>query len=121
ETARIEWLTRFYFGGPLNGSVAGAHPPGHDDNPGLKAMVSDRLGEIDARDVSSFPLGESGIVVRVGRYGTYLERDGQRANVPDGVAPDEVTPEYAQALLDKPSGDRPLGKDPVSGHELVAK
>ena len=32
-----------------------------------------------------------------------------------------ITPEYAQALLDKPSGDRPLGKDPVSGLELVAK
>ena len=84
-------------------------------------MVNDRLGEIDARDVSSFPLGDSGIVVRVGRYGTYLERDGQRANLPDGIAPDEVTEEYAQALLDKPSGDRPLGVDPISGRELVAK
>ncbi|HEY0870701.1 MAG TPA: type I DNA topoisomerase, partial [Acidothermaceae bacterium] len=124
ETARTAWLTHFYFGGPLDG-VAATHSPkgpnGHDDNPGLKAMVHDRLGEIDARDVSSFPLGDSGIVVRVGRYGTYLERDGQRANLPDGVAPDEVTQEYAQALLDKPSGDRPLGVDPISGRELVAK
>ncbi len=64
-------------------------------------MVSDRLGEIDAREVSSFPLGSSGIVVRVGRYGTYLERDGQRANLPDGIAPDEVTEQYAEALLDE--------------------
>jgi DNA topoisomerase I len=122
ETARTAWLTHFYFGGPLDGvgGVGGKGGPG-DDNPGLKAMVNDRLGEIDARDVSSFPLGDSGIVVRVGRYGTYLERDGQRANLPDGVAPDEVTQEYAQALLDKPSGDRPLGTDPISGRELVAK
>jgi len=123
ETARTAWLTHFYFGTPPSNAPAtpGGPKPGHDDNPGLKAMVSDRLGEIDAREVSSFPLGTSGIVVRVGRYGTYLERDGQRANVPEGVAPDEVTPEYAQALLDKPSGDRPLGKDPASGRELVAK
>jgi DNA topoisomerase I len=122
ETARTEWLTHFYFGGPLGGTAASASPtPGHDDNPGLKAMVSDRLGEIDARDVSSFPLGASGIVVRVGRYGTYLERDGQRANLPDGIAPDEVTEVYAEELLAKPSGDRPLGKDPISGLELVAK
>jgi DNA topoisomerase I len=122
ETARTAWLTHFYFGGPLDGvgGVKGSKGP-TDDNPGLKAMVNDRLGEIDARDVSSFPLGDSGIVVRVGRYGTYLERDGQRANLPDGVAPDEVTEEYAQALLDKPSGDRPLGVDPISGRELVAK
>jgi DNA topoisomerase-1 len=127
ETARTEWLTRFYFGTPPDDPGAAdrsgnrATGPGHDDNPGLKAMVSDRLSEIDAKDVSSFPLGGSGIVVRVGRYGTYLERDSQRANVPDGVAPDEVTEEYAQALLDKPSGDRPLGKDPASGLELIAK
>jgi DNA topoisomerase-1 len=121
ETARTAWLTHFYFGGPLDGVAAGAKGGPGDDNPGLKAMVNDRLGEIDAREVSSFPLGNSGIVVRVGRYGTYLERDGQRANLPDGVAPDEVTEEYAQALLDKPSGDRPLGLDPISGRELVAK
>jgi DNA topoisomerase-1 len=121
ETGRTAWLTHFYFGGPLDGAVASKGPNGPDDNPGLKAMVHDRLGEIDARDVSSFPLGDSGIVVRVGRFGTYLERDGQRANIPDGVAPDEVTVDYAQALLDKPSGDRPLGVDPVSGRELVAK
>jgi DNA topoisomerase I len=121
ETARTAWLTHFYFGGPLDGVAAGAKGGPGDDNPGLKAMVNDRLGEIDAREVSSFPLGDSGIVVRVGRYGTYLERDGQRANLPDGVAPDEVTEEYAQALLDKPSGDRPLGLDPISGRELVAK
>jgi DNA topoisomerase-1 len=121
ETARTAWLTHFYFGGPLDGVAVAKNGGPSDDNPGLKAMVHDRLGEIDARDVSSFPLGESGIVVRVGRFGTYLERDGQRANIPDGVAPDEVTIEYAQALLDKPSGDRPLGVDPVSGRELVAK
>jgi DNA topoisomerase I len=123
ETARTAWLTHFYFGGPLDGvgAVKGGKGGPGDDNPGLKAMVHDRLGEIDARDVSSFPLGDSGIVVRVGRFGTYLERDGQRANVPDGVAPDEVTVDYAQALLDKPSGDRPLGVDPLSGRELVAK
>jgi DNA topoisomerase-1 len=84
-------------------------------------MVHDRLGEIDARDVSSFPLADSGIVVRVGRYGTYLERDGQRANVPDAVAPDELTVEYAEELLAKPSGERALGVDPRTGLNVVAK
>ena len=130
ETARTEWLTRFYFGAPLDddGQLVRLTQPdsgdGHDGHGaayGLKAMVHDRLGEIDARDVSSFPLGDSGIVVRVGRYGTYLERDGQRANVPDGVAPDELTVDYAEQLLAKPSGDRPLGLDRATGLEIVAK
>ena len=87
---------------------------------GLKALVSD-IGDIDPRDVSSFPLDGTDIVVRVGRYGPYLERDGQRANVPEDMAPDELTPEKAEELLSIPNGDKPLGSDPVTGHELVAK
>ena len=83
-------------------------------------MVSD-LSDIDARDVSSFPLAGTDIVVRVGRYGPYLERDGQRVNVPEGTAPDELTPEFAAELLDRPSGDKILGTDPETGKTIVAK
>ena len=145
ELARTAWLTRFYFGAPggaPGGSAPGGVPgEGHEDEPGdgqgstngtggpdrhgpptgLRALVHDQLGEIDAREVSSFPLDDSGIVVRVGRYGTYLERDGQRANVPEGMAPDELTVEAAQALLDKPSGERLLGANPATGRQVVAK
>ena len=110
EAERVPWLRRFYFG---------TDDPGHDD-PGLKALVSD-IGDIDARDVSSFPLAGSDIVVRVGRYGPYLERDGQRANVPEDMAPDELTPEKAEELLSVPNGEVPLGTDPATGHEVVAK
>jgi DNA topoisomerase I len=103
---RVPWLRRFYFGA--------------DGEEGLKEMVSD-LSDIDARDVSSFPLAGTDIVVRVGRYGPYLERDGQRVNVPEGTAPDELTPEFAAELLDRPSGDKILGSDPGSGRTIVAK
>ena len=106
EAERVPWLSRFYFGA--------------DGEEGLKEMVSD-LSDIDARDVSSFPLAGTDIVVRVGRYGPYLERDGQRVNVPDGTAPDELTPEYAAELLDRPSGDKILGSDPETGRTIVAK
>ncbi|MGC2380195.1 MAG: topoisomerase C-terminal repeat-containing protein, partial [Mycobacterium sp.] len=51
----------------------------------------------------------------------YLERDGQRANVPEDMAPDELTPEKAEELLSTPNGDKALGFDPVTGRELVAK
>jgi DNA topoisomerase I len=106
EAQRVPWLRRFYFGA--------------DGEEGLKEMVSD-LSDIDARDVSSFPLAGTDIVVRVGRYGPYLEREGQRVNVPEGTAPDELTPEYAAELLDRPSGDKILGTDPDSGKTIVAK
>jgi len=106
EAERVPWLRRFYFG--------------DGDDPGLKSLVGD-IGDIDAREVSSFPLAGSDIVVRVGRYGPYLERDGQRVNVPDDIAPDELTVERAEELLNKPNEDVLLGADPASGHDIVAK
>jgi DNA topoisomerase I len=111
ETERVPWLRRFYFG--ANGDAAR-----HER--GLKSLVSD-IGDIDARDVSSFPLADSDIVVRVGRYGPYLERDGQRVNVPEDMAPDELTVQRAEELFDQPNGDVVLGTDPATGHVLVAK
>ncbi|HUD36108.1 MAG TPA: type I DNA topoisomerase [Streptosporangiaceae bacterium] len=106
EAGRVPWLRRFYFGA--------------EGEEGLKDLVSD-LGEIDARDVSSFPLVGSDIVIRVGRYGPYLENDGQRVNIPEGTAPDELTVEYARDLLSRPSGDKILGTDPDTGLTVVAR
>jgi DNA topoisomerase-1 len=139
EAGRVPWLRRFYFG-PEDKTASGGHAAGDgaDANGnrtadggatarssgrsglGLKELVSD-ITEIDARGVSSFPIDGTDIVVRVGRYGPYLERDGQRANVPEDMAPDELTPQKAEELLSTPSGDKALGFDPVSGRELVAK
>ena len=111
EAGRVPWLRRFYFG--ADGT------DGHKEE-GLKDLVSD-LGDIDARDVSSFPLAGTDIVIRVGRYGPYLERDGERVNVPEGTAPDELTPEFAGELFERPSGDKILGTDPDSGRTIVAR
>ena len=112
EAERVPWLRRFYFG---DGDASGAN-----QSPGLKSLVGD-ISDIDARDVSSFPLAGSDIVVRVGRYGPYLERDEQRVNVPDDIAPDELTVEKAEELFNQPNGDVLLGTDPDSGREVVAK
>jgi DNA topoisomerase-1 len=122
EAERVPWLRRFYFGDDNHSNGAAKTVTRSDDSAGLglKALVSD-ITEIDPRDVSSFPLAGTDIVVRVGRYGPYLERDGQRANVPEDMAPDELTPEKAEELFNVPNGDKPLGTDPESGHELVAK
>jgi DNA topoisomerase-1 len=131
EAERVPWLRRFYFGeGGEDGKAADAkdrsgNPAQEGDAPeppnqGLKALVSN-IGDIDARDVSSFPLAGSDIVVRVGRYGPYLDRDGQRANVPEDMAPDELTLEKAEELFSQPNGDYVLGNDPVTGRGIVAK
>ncbi|MER6216442.1 type I DNA topoisomerase [Streptomyces sp. NPDC001674] len=122
EAQSVPWLKRFYFGSEDASEVV---PSDGDHLGGLKELVTD-LGAIDAREISSFPVGE-GIVLRVGRYGPYVERgekdaEGhQRADVPEDLAPDELTVEYAEELFAKPSGEFALGKDPVSGNEIVAK
>jgi DNA topoisomerase-1 len=117
ETERVPWLRRFYFGA---GDGAGDGQPAAAPDRGLKSLVGD-ISDIDAREVSSFPLADSDIVVRVGRYGPYLERDGQRVNVPEDMAPDELTAEKAEDLFNQPNGDRLLGTDPGSGYPVVAK
>jgi len=104
DERRVEWLGRFYFG---------------DGTGGLHELVSD-LGAIDAREINSLEIGD-GIVLRVGRYGPYVERDGQRASVPEELAPDELTVERAEELLAQPSGDRELGTHPDTGLPIVAR
>jgi DNA topoisomerase-1 len=116
---RQDWLARFYFGAPDGGGREG----GVANAGGLRQLVSENLGEIDARGVNSIPLYDD-IVVRVGRYGPYLQRggdDGDRASLPDDVPPDELTPERVEELLNAPSGDRVLGADPDTGREIVAR
>jgi DNA topoisomerase-1 len=106
EAERVRWLHRFYFG--------------ENGDEGLKELVSD-LGDIDAKEVSSFPIAGSDIVIRVGRYGPYLDRGGERVNIPEDIAPDELTKEKAEELFAQPSGDRELGPDPDGGNLIVAK
>ncbi|GAA1992520.1 type I DNA topoisomerase [Terrabacter lapilli] len=129
DERRIDWLKRFYFG---EEATTGA---------GLKSLVED-LGEIDAKEISTIPIGD-GMVVRVGRYGPYVEEvvpagvdlatgevaDGaqvsgtpRRATITDDVAPDEMTPEKARELLEVAADDgKVLGRDPETGREIVAR
>jgi DNA topoisomerase-1 len=113
---RVDTLRRFYYG------------EDSDDFRGLHPMVND-LGEIDARDINSIPVGD-GIVLRVGRYGPFLERErtgadgevvSERASVPEDLAPDELTVGKAEQLLSQPSGERELGEDPQTGRPVVAR
>ena len=107
DEERVAWLRRFYFG---------------DGDTGLHALVTDHLQGIDARDVNSIAIPGSDIVVRVGRYGPYLERGEQRASLPDDLAPDELTPALAEEVLAQPSGaERTLGTHPETGRHVTAK
>jgi len=132
DTAAVDFLTKFYFGSEVSGdgTIAAAG--------GLKKLVTDNLSEIDARSVNSIPLfrDDQGrdVVVRVGRYGPYLQRTppasanghgegdgGDRASIPDGIAPDELTPEKVEELFLGGGGERTLGEHPETGEPITLK
>jgi len=110
EEEALPWLKRFYFG---NGQ------------PGLHAMVSARLDEIDAREVNSVPIGkdEQGreIVARAGRYGPYIQRGDDTVSIPEDLPIDELTVSKAGELLEAPSNDRVLGQHPETGEPVHLK
>jgi DNA topoisomerase-1 len=110
ETDRVKQLAAFWRGGE---SVNGQFP-------GIKALTED-LGAIDAREIAITPIEGTDAYLRVGRYGAYVERGEERANIPVGTAPDELTAQLAEELLAMPSGDRLLGTDPDTGLEIMSK
>jgi DNA topoisomerase-1 len=123
EADRSQWLAQFYFGD--GGAATADGSTGRGPNEGLKGLA-DHLDEIDAREISTVPLGD-GVVLRVGRYGPYVEEIGpdgepRRATVPDELAPDELNVEKARELLAMAGDDgRVLGTDPSTGREIIVK
>ncbi len=129
DEGRVEWLKRFYFGEEATTAA------------GLRSLVED-LGEIDAKEISTIPIGD-GIVVRVGRYGPTSRSSclrgstSRRARSPR--APRCRPPRAARRspTTSRPTSSRPrwrvscsrsqaddgkvLGKDPETGREIVAR
>ncbi|HEX2903418.1 MAG TPA: type I DNA topoisomerase [Jatrophihabitans sp.] len=126
ETSRVDWLRRFYFGAS-DAERAAENDQRISAQGGLKRLIAERLESIDARGVNSIQLfgPDSDVVVRVGRYGPYIQKGGpdseQRASVPEDLAPDELTPEKVEELLSAPSGDIEVGVDPDTGREITAR
>ena len=121
EIEREPWLHRFYFG---DDSEAGSGLAAA----GLKQRIDSSWEAIDARAISTIPLGTDAdgrsIAARVGRYGPYLEAEGgeQRATIPDDQAPDELTIERALELLAEAArGGRVVATEDESGKPIYVK
>jgi len=106
----VPWLEAFYFGS--------------DDDIGLKAKVTTRLGDIDPRGVSTVDLGATDdgepVVARFGKFGPYVQVGDDTQSIPDDLPPDELTVDKALEYLNAPA-DRELGTDPTTGLVVVAR
>ena len=117
------WLQVFYFGDP---NVRNGH--GDVGLVGLKRRIGSGWDQIDARAVSTIPLGTNAdgqpVAARIGRYGPYIQvgDTDQRANIPDNTPPDELKPESVGALLAQAAhSERLLGNDPQTGKPVYLK
>ena len=114
EAEHVDYLQNFYFGGA---------------EPGLKARLATKTEEIDPRVMSRFPVGtptegehREEVVLRVGKFGPFVEQGERKASLPEGMAPDELTLARSLELLDQgATSDEPLGICPDTHKPVFLK
>jgi len=101
RSGRSEFLNKFYRGD-------GAHWPG------LQNLVeADHVIDYPVVSLGIDPESGQEVIVKVGRYGPYVQIEGQSASIPEDVAPADFTIEQARSLVRaKVEGPRSLGVDP---------
>ena len=115
DLERLAFLREFYFGDGKEWL-------------GLNAMIE--KGRDQWGGYPSYPVGEdpdtgTPIVIKVGRYGPYVQRreggEGNTASLPTGIAPADFGLEEALVLLAaKGAGPRIVGVDPKTGMTVYA-
>ena len=90
---------------------------------GLEAEVSHQEHSIDSATFRTVPLQQLPCVVRIGKFGAYLEteHEGQnvKANLPPDMAPADLSPERIHELCQhKLTGPEALGTDPETGEPI---
>ncbi|MFB6247084.1 MAG: topoisomerase C-terminal repeat-containing protein, partial [Salinibacter sp.] len=95
---------------------------------GVEPRVEEGLSEIDGREISEikFPKQWGEYVVRVGKYGPYVEgpmNDSTvTASLPDDLAPGDTTEEMLQSILEEANqDDRVLGIHPEADQPVLLK
>ena len=109
ERESLPYLREFYFG--------------ENGGQGLKEQLSQ---PIEAREVCTIEIGaaddQEPVVVRVGRYGPYLQYGEDRTNLDMDTAPSELTLDKALELIRR-EGEYPkeLGTDPDNSQRVLLK
>ncbi|MCP3914579.1 MAG: type I DNA topoisomerase [bacterium] len=114
EQKSLPYLEEFY------------HGEGEADTSALRPLIDKKTADIDPRTVCSIPIGKDDedrdVIVRVGRYGPFVQRGEDTATLPDQMCPDELTIEAAERLLDDSQrSQEPIGTHTESGLPMYVK
>ncbi len=103
RSGRSEFLNKFYRGD-------GAHWPGL-----VHLVEADHVIDYPVVSLGVDPQTGQDVIVKVGRYGPYVQIDGQSASIPEDAAPADFTIEQARNLVRaKVEGPKSLGVDPAT-------
>jgi len=124
ELEHLKYLKEFYFGEERAG---GTSPP-VTGMAGLKPLLDNKTEQIDARLVNTFPIetpaefaDAEAIVVRVGKFGPFVQQGERTGALPVDLPPDELSYEKALELLNAKKGDAAMGEDPKTGKPVYLK
>jgi len=122
ELEHLAYLKDFYFGASTNNQ---------DDAgmAGLKPLLTNKTEQIDARAVNTFPVTPPAefadaepLVVRVGKFGPYVQQGERTGTLPEDLPPDELSYEKALEFLNAAKKtDESLGNDPQTGKPVFLK
>ena len=104
EKEKLKYLNEFYFGGSKQA--------------GLKKLIEKDISALDVAEIDTFKFGD--IKVMVGRYGAYLMKGEEKANLPIDLKPDELTNQKAIDLIEN-GLDESIGVHPESNLPIYAK
>ena len=109
EQNSLPFMKKFYFGS--------------DSETGLLKMLDEK---IDIPKACIIPLNgdeKEPIIARVGNYGPYIQQGDVRRNIPDILAPGDMTIEKAIEILNETpeKEDKELGADPETGQIILLK
>jgi len=146
ELEHLAYLKDFYFGAEgantrtestrtesASARAGGASPPvatpAATTMAGLKPLLENKTGEIDARAVNTFPITPPAefadaepLVVRVGKFGPYVQQGERTGTLPEDLPPDELSYERALEFLNAAKKtDESLGSDPQTGKPVYLK
>jgi len=109
EAAWLPYLQKFYLG-----------------EQGLETQVKEQETKIDPAQARMVQLENLGVIVRIGKFGAYLETEREgvtvTASIPKDLTPGELDPAQVEILLkQKTEGPDKLGLHPETGEPIYVK